>query len=80
MVSQNLWIYNLLILSVVSGTVFAASILVTHRFLGPTIAIKRTLDLYLQEKKIKKIVIRKTDEAHQLIGEINNFIQELNEK
>lgn len=72
--------YNLIVLCVSAALTFFVSILVTHRFLGPIVAINRALASYSVDRKFKKIVIRKTDEVHSLVEQLNKFFEGLDEK
>ena len=77
---ESLMQFNIILLLISTGLTFVVSILVTHRFLGPMIAIRRSLEQYKENQKIEKIVIRKTDEIHFIVDDLNQFFQGLNEK
>jgi hypothetical protein len=79
-IRQNSIELNIFIFIVTAILVVLISILVTHRFLGPFIAIKRGLDSYLIDKKNPNIKIRKTDEAHSLVAQINEFFEAMETK
>ncbi|MBL7672481.1 MAG: hypothetical protein JNM39_18530 [Bdellovibrionaceae bacterium] len=80
LIRQNSIELNIFIFVLTSIFVVLISILVTHRFLGPFIAIKRGLDSYLIDRKNPNIKIRKTDEAHSLVAQINEFFEALETK
>ncbi len=73
---SSLYTYNIVVIIVALVTTFLVSVLVTHRFLGPIVAIKRSLDHYQKEGTFKKISIRKTDEIHELVDLLNKFLYE----
>ena len=69
--------FNIVILVLSCLICFLLSILVTHRFLGPTIGIKKALDNYKKDKTFKKITIRKTDEIQDLVDTLNTFLKDV---
>ncbi len=79
-IKDSLISFNLLVLIISSVLTFLVSILITHRFLGPVIAIKRALENYKSDNQNFKIKIRKTDEAHLLVKILNEFFEGLDEK
>lgn len=80
MIRMSLLRLNLVVLSMSCLICFVLSILITHRFLGPTVSISRALDLYKKDKTFKKISIRKTDEVQDLVDTLNLFLKEVETK
>ena len=74
LIRTSLLRFNIVVLTMGCLICFMLSILVTHRFLGPTISIKRTLDAYKKDKTFKKITVRKTDEIKDLVESLNAFL------
>ncbi len=56
---------------------FVVSILVTHRFLGPTFAIRRSLDAIRAGESSVEIKIREHDELRHLVQLLNEVIPSL---
>ena len=54
-----------------SGLVFASTILILHRFLGPIIAVNRSLKKFEESGNFEEIKIRKDDELVKLIDTLN---------
>ncbi len=55
---------------------FSATIVITHRFLGPIINIKNHIDAISRNQKPMPLKFRKDDELH----EVANYLNELNSK
>lgn len=52
---------------------FFSTIVITHRFVGPFIAINRYVDNLMQSKYDEKINLRTSDEMHEIAGKLNSL-------
>lgn len=80
LVNMSLVYFNLVILVMSCLVCFILSILITHRFLGPTIGIKRALEAYKNDNTFKRINVRKSDEVQDLVETLNIFLKEIEMK
>ena len=79
-IRESIISFNVLVFIISSILTFLVSILITHRFLGPVVAIKRALENYKTGNQKFEIKIRKTDEAHLLVKLLNEYFNGLDEK
>jgi nitrate/nitrite-specific signal transduction histidine kinase len=65
---------------VISGFNFWFGMRLSHRIVGPMIQIQRILERVLQGKYESRIQLRNTDYLHELAEDINNLIDDLENK
>jgi methyl-accepting chemotaxis protein len=77
---DSLFTYNVFLLIISLLVTFMTTILVTHRFLGPIVSIRKKLERFKTDKKYTKIEIRKTDEIQPLVDSLNDFLSTIDDE
>jgi methyl-accepting chemotaxis protein len=74
---QMLWTSYFLTLLIFSACAFIIGILITHRFLGPTVAIRAHIRRLINGDLEKNLTLRKDDALQELADDINELTQKL---